>query len=141
MLLKATQLVMTAIGIAVLVSGCKPGNGLPSDLTAHLAAHGISVRASGFHAPLSSRAGFIFFDHDPALETKIITEFDLKKIKPQDPRFNFYAGRVAAKPTSLWGIAGRPTRLKLKDGAQFEYLCLLTTADGRTYLLAEYAYG
>ena len=137
---KTVWRLMTAIAIPLVLSGCGRNNGLPSDLTAHLAIHGIHVRASGSQAPLSSRAGFVFFDHDPAIEAKIVVEFQLEKIDPQDPRFSFYAGRLAEKPLSLWGIGGRPAILKLKDGAQFEYLYLLTT-EGRSYLFAEYAYG
>ena len=41
----------------------------------------------------------------------------------------------------LWGISGRPVQLRLKDGAQLEYLYLLTTQEGQTYLITEYAYG
>ena len=137
---KTRQRLMTAIAIPLLAGGCGRDNGLPTDLTAHLAIHGIHVRASGSQAPLSGRAGFVSFDRNPALEAKTVTKFQLGKIAPGDPRFSFYARQIAEKPLSLWGIGGRPAILKLKDGAQFEYLYLLIT-EKRCYLFAEYAYG
>lgn len=139
--IKEPGLALALIAISMLLGGCGRGNGLPDDLTAHLTGRGISVRILGFKAPLSSRAGFVFFDPDPDLEVKIIAEFHLKKIEQEDRQFDFIAARIAGKPKALWGISGRPARLKLKNGAQFEYLYLLTTEDGRTYVLAEYSYG
>lgn len=40
-----------------------------------------------------------------------------------------------------WGIRGRLVALELNDGSRLEYLYLLTTSLGQTYLLAEYSYG
>jgi hypothetical protein len=138
---KTTQRLITAAGIVLLVTGCGRDNGLPNDLTGHLAALGIELRASGSHAPLSSRAGYIFFDQNPEFEARIIAAFGLKEIDSQDPLFGLVSRQVSAKPIGLWGITGRPANLKLANGGQFEYLCLLTAADGHTYLCAEYAYG
>ncbi len=141
MLFRITHLVLVAVGIAALAGGCGWNNGLPYDLMGHLARHGISVRVLGSDAPLRSRAGFVFFNQDPDIEAKIIAEFDLRKIEPNNSAFNVIPALVTGKPKTLWGIGGRPAKLKLKGGAQFEYLYLLTTEDGRTYLLACYAYG
>lgn len=132
---------MAVMATAMLLGACGRGNGLPDDLAAHLAGHGISAPFSGFEAPLRSRAGLVFFGSDPVIEAKIIAEFHLKKIQREDRQFAFITTRIHGKPKALWGISGRPSQLRLKNGAQFEYLYLLTTADGRTFLLAEYSYG
>jgi len=138
---KTTQRLITAAGIALLLGGCGRDNGLPKDLTDHLAAYGIKLHPLGSHAPLSSRAGYIVLDQNPDFETRIIAAFGLKEIDPQDPLYGFVSRQVSAKPVAVWGITGRPENLKLANGGQFEYLCLLTAADGHTYLCAEYAYG
>jgi len=113
---------------------------MPDDLTAHLAAHGIMVPVAGSIAPLSGRAGIVFFDHEPTIENKIVAELHLEKIGPEDPRFVAYAGKISEKPVSFWGVSGRPAILKLKGSAQLEYLYLIIT-ETRSYLFAEYAYG
>lgn len=133
--------ILAVLGLAALAAGCGRGNGLPAALRGHLAEQGIVLPAAGSVAPLSSRAGLLYFAGDPALEAAIIAQFDLRKIEAGDPAFRFITGRVSEQPRALWGIAGRPARLKLGNGLQFEYLYLLTTEDGRTYLFAEYAYG
>ena len=138
-MLRAIKLIVTLIGVVFFLNGC--GNGLPGDLADDLSKHGIIVRVSGFHAPISSRAGYIFFVHDIDIETNIIAQYDLKKIDPHDPRFKFISCRIGETPKELWGIANRPVKLKLKNGAQFENFYLLTTKEGRTYIFAEYAYG
>ena len=135
------QLVVVAIGLAAIPVGCGRGNGLPGDLKDLLARNGIAVHVRGFEAPLSSRAGFVFFDQDPAMEAMIVARFNLQKTEPDSADYRFISARVPGKPKDVWGIAGRPAKLKLDDGGQLEYLYLITTSDGRTYLAAEYAYG
>jgi hypothetical protein len=75
--------------------------------------------------------------------TNIVATFKLERIGPENRQrqraIDQAGGAVTAK--ELWGVAGRPSQLKLKNGAQFEYLYLLITADGLMYLIAEYAYG
>jgi len=141
MLLRALPLVLAAIGIIVLVGGCGRDNGLPGDLTEHLEGCGISVPVLGSHAPLSSRAGHLFFEEDPSIEQKIIAEFNLTEVERGSPEFQSISTRVVAKPKALWGISGRPAKLKLNDRGQLEFLYLLKTENDRTYLFAEYAYG
>jgi hypothetical protein len=133
--------VLAAVGAIALAGGCARDNGLPGELTKLLAGNGITVPVSGSEAPLSSRAGLVFFQADPTLERKIIAAFGLRRVEPESAEFEAAAARVAARPNALWGVAGRPAALKLPGGGQLENLYLLTTQDGRTYLLAEYAYG
>jgi hypothetical protein len=137
---KTKDFLMSAMAIPLLLGGCTRDNGLPTDLTAHLGIHGIHVRSSVSQVPLSSRAGSVSFDRDPAIEARIVSEFHLKKIAPGDPRFSVYVGQIDEKPIFLYGTGGRPATLKLKDGAQLEYLYLLMT-EKRCHLFAEYAYG
>jgi hypothetical protein len=141
MLFRNTLLALATMGIVALVAGCGRGNGLPGDLAEHLSRHGISVEILGFEAPLSSRAGFLFFEEETSIEQKIIAEFDLRKVEPGSREFESISSRVIARPEALWGVTDRPAKLKLRGGLQLEYLYLLQTGDGRTYLLAEYAYG
>jgi len=136
---RTIKLVVSVFGVAIFLNGCN--NGLPNDLSDHLSCHGIIVRVAGFHAPISGRAGYIFFAHDIDIETKIIAQYDLKRIEHQDPRFKFISCQITETPKELWGIVGRPAKLKLNSGAQFENLYLLATEEGRTYIFAEYAYG
>ena len=95
----------------------------------------------GFQAPLSSRAGHIYFEEDPRIEQEIIAKFNLRKVQQGSPEFESISTQVAEKPKALWGVSGTPAELKLKDGGQLDYLYLLKTMEGRTYLFAQYAYG
>lgn len=141
MTLSASRAVLGLVATAIIVSACGRGNGLPPDLANHLADRGIPISISGFDAPLSSRGGFVFFEEDPSAEAKIVAEFGLKEIDRKDRMFLFVSGKIPEKPKVLWGVAGRPKSLRLKDGAQLEFLYLLTTFEGRTYIFSEYAYG
>ena len=129
--------------VAIFLSGCGRGNGLPSDLTGHLSAHGIKIVPSSVHAPLSSRAGYITARHDAQLSANIISTFKLEKIPTEDRMWKFAIDRagINATPKEVWGIAGRPTQFKLKNGGQFEYFFLMIAEDNSMYLIAEYAYG
>jgi hypothetical protein len=126
--------------LVVVASSCTRDNGLPADITALLVSHDFTIRASGVQAPRSSRAGFIYIDRNVDVEAKIVRAFRLEKIDSGDRRFERYGGQIREAPLAMWGIAGRPTSLRLKNGSQFEYLYLLATAS-HTYVFAEYAYG
>lgn len=129
------------LAMMLVLCGCARDNGLPGDVTDHLAAHDVQVEFLGADAPPSSRAGMVYFDTDPAVEQRIVAALHLEPVSPGTPAFDDISGRVPERPAMLWGASGRPPKLKLRDGGQFEYLYLLRTADGRTYLFAEYAYG
>ena len=74
-----------------VLSGCGRGrgNGLPSDLTAHMSERGIKIAPSSVHAPLSSRAGYIVAPHNAQLCANIISTFKLEKIRPEDRLWKF----------------------------------------------------
>jgi hypothetical protein len=78
---------------------------------------------------------------DPLAETRLVAALGLVVVDSYDPIFRTISGRVAAEPKALRGISGRPAQLRLRNGAQLEYLYLLTTQDGRSYIITEYAYG
>lgn len=132
---------LAALCFAALAGGCGRDNGLPVDLTEHLVRNGISVDLTGSEAPWSSRAGLVFFEAAPDIERAIIAAFELEPVERDSPEFELVTGRVVATAKALWGTTGRPATLRLEDGGQFEYLYLLQTEEGRTYLVAEYAYG
>lgn len=132
----------TILAVCILPN-CGRDNGLSSDLTTHLKAHGIIVQPTRIHAPLSSRAGFLVMRHDAGTVAAIVATFRLKQIAPDDRGWAAAAQAVgpsiAAK--EIWGASNRPPQFKLKDGGQFEYFYLLVTIDGEMYLFAEYAHG
>ena len=131
------------LAVAWILIGCGRGNGLPADLTGHLARHGIKVTPSRVHAPISSRGGHVVAQYAPEIATNLISAFSLQRIQPDDPRWRWAVSRAgeAAAVKELWGITGRPTQFKLKSGGQFECFYLLITESGLMYLVAEYAYG
>lgn len=138
---RALLWLVVAAGMPLLVGGCAVDNGLPADLAAHLADHGVPLRIKRSHAPLTSRAGVIVIARDPALEQRIVAAFALIRIERSDLRFakRMPADLAAHPDLALWGVDGRPTSLRLRGGGQLEYLYLVTTAEEAT-LLAEYAY-
>jgi hypothetical protein len=114
-------------------------NGFSRDLTAHLNANGVAVSLVSSDAGLGSRRGHVSFRADAAVEAAIIERFGLK---PMDPAAVPQITSMLPMATrALWGTTGRPATLKLKGGAQFEYLYLQKTPDGLTFLVAEYAAG
>jgi hypothetical protein len=131
------------LAVIVFLAGCGRGNGSPADITSHLAERGITIRPSRVHAPLARRDGYIVTPYDPQTAANIIAVFGLQRIQPDVSQWRLALERAGgvASPKELWGVAGRPSQLKLKDGGQFEYLYLLVTTDGWMYLLVEYAYG
>ena len=132
----------TSLAVCFLLN-CGRDNGVSSDLTTHLKAHGIIIQPTRIHAPLSSRAGFLVMRHDARVVAAIVATFRLKQIPLEDPGWASVAqtvgSQIAAK--EIWGVSNRPPQFKLEDGGQFEYFYLLVTIDGEMYLFAEYAYG
>lgn len=130
-------------GFALLLAGCAPDNGLPRELVSHFRARGVSLRPTRTHAPLSGRSGFVVVKADPALASRITATFGLETVANDDPRALLaMRGLGCAIPiTEIRGIRARPPQLKLKSGAQFEYLFLVLTPSGELYLFTEYAYG
>jgi hypothetical protein len=135
--------VLMAASVIGLLVACGRGNGLPGDLTRHLAGRGIQVKPIQSHAPLSGRDGYVIVRHTPTTATNIIATFKLGQVRADDRQFQRVLDRAGGLTTAreIWGAAGRPAQLKLKNGGQLEYFYLLITTDGRMYLLAEYAYG
>jgi hypothetical protein len=114
-------------------------NKFARDLTAHLSANGITLSLVGSDAGLGSRRGHVSFRADSAVEAAIIERFGLKAVEPTTvPQIT---SLLPMGTRGLWGVTGRPAALKLKGGAQFEYLYLQKTPDGLTFLVAEYAAG
>ena len=131
------------LAAAMMPGGCRRGNGLPSDLTRHLARQGIKITPVRVHAPLSSRGGYVVAPYSSAVAASIVATFKLQQIAPEDAQWSRtieQAGGVTGVK-EVWGIAGRPAQLRLKNGGQFEYFYLLVTADDLMYLVAMYAYG
>ena len=143
-ILSATPLVLAFLLVgATILGGCRRGNGLPSELTGHLAAQGITITPVRVHAPLSSRGGYVVAQHSSVTATNIITTFKLQRIAPDDEQWSRtieQAGGVTGVK-EIWGIAGRPAQFRLKNGGQFEYFYLVVTEDDLMYLVAMYAYG
>jgi hypothetical protein len=131
------------LAAASILSGCGRGNGLPTELTSHLAEHGIKIAPLRVEAPVSSRGGYILARHDHQIATNLVATFKLERVQADDRQLRWLIDRTggSAAPKELWGIAGRPAQFKLKSGGQFEYFYLLITDDGLMYLIAEYSYG
>ncbi len=125
---------------SMLLSGCL-NNGMPADLSAHLASRGLPVQILQSVAPLSSRKGYVVLARNPALEKQLIQHFELEPVSVGTRPFADYMAGVKGSPEALWCKGGNPASLKLPDGGQFHYLCLLRIRSGQTLLIAEYAYG
>jgi hypothetical protein len=137
-----SRLTMCLLG-AALVAGCGRGNGLPSDVAQHLAAHGIKISPTFSHAPMSQRDGYLVVPFNASMATHLAATFKLEKIEKEDRRWQWAVEHSGGITTAkeIWGINGRPPQFKLKNGGQLEYFYLVVTTDGRMYLVAEYAYG
>lgn len=120
---------------------CARANGLTGDVVGLLSDRGVKIEVLTTEAPLSSRSGVLTLRPTFQLAEKIVSALELKLIDPKDSRFRAVSGRAPGQPKALWGVSGRPQQLKLNDGAQLEYLYLLTTQEGEAYIIAEYAYG
>lgn len=124
----------------LLLSGCL-NNGMPADLSAHLARQGLPVQILQSEAPLSSRKGYVVLARNPAFEKQLIHRFELESVPLGTQPFADYTSGVKGSPEALWCKGGNPASLKLQEGGQFVYLCLLHVGSGQTLLIAEYAYG
>ena len=133
-------LAIVVIGLS-LSAGCVRDNGLPQDVVRLLDGRGAKVEVISANAPLSSRKGTLAVAADTQTRQQIVDGLQLAQIVPSDPRFSALGKDIGSAPAAVWGIAGRPAQLRLHDGSQLEYLYLLTTDDGRTYIVAEYSYG
>ncbi len=134
---------MVILGVVSILTGCGRGNGLPGELTSHLAERGIKITPTRVYAPVSSRGGYVVTRYSPETATNIIGTFRLARIQPDERQWRHALERAGGPGTvkELWGVSGRPAQFKLKNGGQFEYFYLLITEDGLMYLVAEYAYG
>ena len=123
--------------------GCSRDNGLPKELTSHLADRGVQITPIRAQAPLSSRGGYVVAQCNAQTVTNIVATFKLERIGSDNRQWQWAIDKTggAVAPMELWGVAGRPAQFKLKSGAQFEHFYLLVTANGLMYLIAEYAYG
>jgi hypothetical protein len=126
----------------VMVTGCSLGNGLPTDLLKLLAAHDLQPQLRAQDGPVRSRAGHLVLAHDAALEQRLVARFGLLPMHQLPPEVGQALAAAGITPGPVLGITGRPAILKLADGAQLEYLFLITTPDGsNSWLFAAYAYG
>ena len=142
-MLSRTAVALSLLLLAATLGGCGRGNGLPSDLTRHLARQGIRITPVRVQAPLSSRGGYVVAPYSPEVATNIVATFQLRQIAPEDRQWGLAIERAGGVTGAkeVWGITGRPAQFRLKDGGQFEYFFLIVTKDGFMYLVAEYAYG
>jgi len=131
------------LAAAWILSACDRSNGLPSELTGHLARQGIKITPARVHAPSSSRGGYVVIRYTPQTATDIVATFKLERVQPGDGRWRWAVERAGGVTgvKELWGVTGRPAQFKLKNGGQFEYFFLLITEDSLIYLVAAYAYG
>ena len=90
------------LGVAWLLTGCGRGNGLPAELTSHLAERGITITPSSVHAPLSSRGGYVVARCTPQTVTNIIATFKLVRIQPDDRQWRWAIDRAGRG----WGSEG-----------------------------------
>jgi len=132
---------VVALLLVLSVSGCAKGGRTGADAVELMESQGIRVSVIAAEAPASSRSGLLELQPDPAAEASIVREFGLSSLDPDDPRLEQVIARIPGSVALVWGVQGRPPQLKLSDGGQFETFYLVTTTDGRTYLLVEYAYG
>ncbi len=123
-------------------SGCLFDNGLPADLLTLLAARGLQPQVLSQQASVRSRAAHLVLLRDAALERRIVASFGLAPVSQPVLEVEQAIAAAAITPAAVLGITGRPAVLKLANGAQLEYLYLVTTASGnRSWLFAAYAYG
>jgi len=127
--------------VAVVLSACGKGNGLPDDLVRLLGSRGIALRMTGYEAPVRSRGGYVYFAQDRKTEEAIVSAFGMKEVEADTKVFSYAAKTVPVAVVRAFLVTGRPDSLKTPSGAQFEYLFLLLSTDGRAYLVSEYAYG
>ncbi len=128
-----------ALAFELLVA-CTVDNGLPTDLRHHLAERGIELQELESRAPLSGRYGHIVARKDMATLQRLTEDFAMRPVAEGAERSHCLK-TLAVAAVDVWAITGRPASLKLRSGAQFEYMCVVTTPDNKMYVVAEYAYG
>jgi hypothetical protein len=140
---KASYGLALALAAGLFAGGCSRDNGIPKELTSHLADRGIQITSTRAQAPLSSRGGYVVAQYNAQTVINIVATFKLEKIGSENRQWQQAIDKTggAVAPKELWGVVGRPVQFKLKSGAQLEYFYLLITADGLIYFIAEYAYG
>ncbi|HOE42334.1 MAG TPA: hypothetical protein PLB25_11995 [Rhodoferax sp.] len=136
---------MTRIALALsmataMLAACSVNNGAPGDLREHLQTRGIKLQEIDSWAPISGRSGYILAAHHPATVVALVAAFGLQPVTEASHRQRCLAS-VPAKPVEVWQVANRPAALKLADGGQFEYLCVVIVPASQMYLVVEYAYG
>jgi hypothetical protein len=126
----------------VLFTGCSLGNGLPADLLKLLAARGLQPQLRAQDGPIRSRSGHLVLAHDAALERRLVATFGLVPNRQLPPEVEQVLAAAGITPDTVLTVPGRPAVLQLADGAQPEYLFLVTTDSGSdSWLFAGYAYG
>jgi hypothetical protein len=122
------------------ISSCSIDNGVPSVLKSELEANRIEFKELQKSGSLNSRAGYLVITHSADAVKFLNTAFDLKPVWDKKD-WKKCIELINFTPIEVWSAAGRPASLKLKDGSQFEYMCVVITNDKRIYIVAEYAYG
>ncbi|MBK9063207.1 MAG: hypothetical protein IPL89_08430 [Acidobacteria bacterium] len=153
-LIRSRPAAVAALALGALV-GCARawdfGNraGLLSDVTALLAAHGVTPRNLDCRMEGTTRDASCSF-RAPAAEVEALARaLALEQVDlaadSRSPLFRLVAlapGRCGARGVPASGAAGRPASLRLKSGRAFEFLVLFH-ADGaeEACLFLSYAYG
>jgi hypothetical protein len=136
--------VRRAAPLAVLLfAACSGDNGLPADVIALLAEKGVTVKPMASKAPFAKRSGWVEATPAPLLIDRITAGLGLPECRPDDPALRAMLARadVDVAIDKAFAIAGRPPTLRLGNGGQFEFLCLVLGKDKRLLLVAEYASG
>ena len=123
-----------------LLAACSINNGAPGDLREHLQTRGIKLQEIDSWAPISGRSGYILAVHQPTTVVALVAAFGLQPVTEAAHRQRCLAS-VPDKTVEVWQVGSRPAALKLADGGQFEYLCVVIVPASRMYLVVEYAYG
>lgn len=133
-LVRIAAFVTTLLGLV----SCGFNNGLPGDLKEHLQERGIPIVELASVAPLSKRWGYVVVSSNPSLLNHLRASFQLQSVLKHSERC---MESLAVNPVEVWAIFGRPTSLTLRNGGQFEYLCVVVSKDAKMYLVTEYSYG
>ena len=84
MLSRTTHGLVLILAVTPIFKGCWRDNGLPGDLTRHLADRGVQITPLRFHAPLSSRGGYVVTRHIPETASNLVATFKLERIQHED---------------------------------------------------------
>ncbi len=140
-------LLVSLLGFGLLLGGCHLDNGLPEDVVRLCAQHGVRLTSVERHAPLLGREGAVVTQLSPQAFQSLMKALKLDPIE-SDSRLGRHAiattdrlvDVASSSIRALWGATGRPGTLKLKNGAQFEFLFVVVMEDERLILVASYAY-